>query len=231
MAEFNFDFGKRENTGIGEILADLSLWGLVASNLFSIVMAVVQGWDLGEVMWIFWAQSVVIGLVNFLRIISLKEFSTENFQINDRPVEPTEGTKFQTAIFFLIHYGFFHLIYMMFLWGQMPLLMENLPRLSFLLLCALGFAGAHGFSFVHNFNRDFRDSKPNIGALMFYPYLRIVPMHFTIIFGSMFTAAGAGNAALLLFMVLKTVADAGMHVSEHRLFRKPSSPALPGIDG
>jgi hypothetical protein len=206
---------------MNKTLGDLSLWGVVASNVFSIFIALIQGWNLGEVMWIFWAQSVIIGLINFVRILNLKEFSTENFQMNDRSVAPTEETKRQTAFFFLFHYGFFHFIYSIFLWQEMPLSSANLPHLLFLLVCALGFAGAHGFSFVHNLNRDFKDKKPNIGSLMFYPYMRIVPMHLTIIFGSALTMSGAGRLALLLFMVLKTFADAGMHVAEHRLFQKP----------
>lgn len=55
-----------------------------------------------------------------------------------------------------------------------------------------------------------------LGTLMFYPYLRIIPMHLTIIFGSMM-----GEGKVVLFMILKTVSDAAMHMVEHALFRKP----------
>ena len=48
---------------------------------------------------------------------------------------------------------------------------------------------------------------------MFTPYLRIVPMHLTIIFGGLMAHT---NAGLLLFGVLKTVADVAMHAVEHR---------------
>lgn len=208
------------NKDSDHFLADMSLWGLILSNLFSIIMAVAQGWNLGEVMWVFWAQSIVIGAVNFIRILSLREFSTENFTINDRPAAPTPETKRFTAFFFLFHFGFFHFVYAMFLWEQMPLMTENMPRMAFLVMCALGFAGAHGFSFAQNFEGDFRDKKPNIGTLMFYPYLRIIPMHFTILFGGAVIGDGGALLPLLVFMVLKTFADAGMHVIEHRLFRK-----------
>jgi hypothetical protein len=53
---------------------------------------------------------------------------------------------------------------------------------------------------------------------MFYPYLRIIPMHFTIIFGSMLP-----QGMLPLFVLLKTGADAGMHLVEHWLFRRGES--------
>ena len=48
-----------------------------------------------------------------------------------------------------------------------------------------------------------------------YPYLRIIPMHLTIIIGSSVAAV-----ALPLFIGLKTLSDAGMHAVEHALFRR-----------
>jgi hypothetical protein len=48
---------------------------------------------------------------------------------------------------------------------------------------------------------------------MFFPYGRIIPMHFTIIFGGWFGAESTG--ALLIFLVLKTLADVIMHMAEH----------------
>jgi hypothetical protein len=47
---------------------------------------------------------------------------------------------------------------------------------------------------------------------MFTPYVRIVPMHLTILLGA---TLGSGKG-LLLFGVLKTLADVVMHVIEHR---------------
>ncbi|MCB9978920.1 MAG: hypothetical protein H6862_04885 [Rhodospirillales bacterium] len=205
------------------VFLDVSLWGVIFGNLFSIGMAVFQRWDLAEIMWIFWAQSVGIGLMNFVRILSLKEFSTEGFKINDHPVEPTTETKIQTAFFFLVHYGLFHAVYAVFLWEKMDLSMMGGQDILLLALCALGFLGVHGFSLAHNFSRDFRQKRPNIGTLMFYPYLRILPMHLTIVFGGVFVSgedSGAAQFSLILFMSLKTLADAGMHMVEHHIFRK-----------
>jgi hypothetical protein len=55
--------------------------------------------------------------------------------------------------------------------------------------------------------------RPNIGTLMFMPYLRILPMHLSIILGAVL----GGSTAVLFFLALKTAADAGMHVIEHAL--------------
>ena len=74
------------------------------------------------------------------------------------------------------------------------------------------FAAAHAWPLVTSGGQDYR-GKPNLGVLMFYPYLRILPMHLTILLGSMF------SSALPLFIVLKTGADLGMHAIEQRIFR------------
>src|SRR5262245_18553123 len=58
-------------------LLDISLWTLVLGNLFSIYVALVQRWPLGEILWIYWAQSVIIGISNYIRMMSLKDFTTE----------------------------------------------------------------------------------------------------------------------------------------------------------
>lgn len=201
--------------------SDPSLWAVMAGNFISIVMAVVQGWDLNEVLWIYWFQSVLIGLINFFRILTLRDFSTEGLKSNGRPVPETPQAKRGAAFFFLFHYGFFHLVYAIFLSQEMPLGSFDRDTVFFILLCVAGFAGAHGFSFAHNNQRDFRDEKPNLGHILFYPYIRILPMHMTIIFGAVVTAFTHGAAVMLvIFMVMKTAADAGMHVMEHRMFRE-----------
>ena len=53
--------------------ADFSLLFIIISNLVTIYLAERQGWLVGEVLIIFWAQSVIIGLANFIRILGLKE--------------------------------------------------------------------------------------------------------------------------------------------------------------
>lgn len=196
-------------------LSDLSLWGVFAGNLLSIVMAHLQGWSLEQMMWVFWAQSIFIGAINVVRMLSLKEFSTGNMTVNGRRPDANASTKYQLALFFAFHYGVFHLGYFLFLWDQQPLNAFEPIVLIYGGLCALGFMGVHGFSFMHNLNRDFRHKKPNIGSIMMYPYLRIIPLHLTIILGQTY-----GASATLLFLCLKTVADCGMHIVEHRLFQK-----------
>lgn len=96
-------------------LLDSSTWVLLASNLIVAYLAVVESWSLVTIMLIYWFQSVIIGFFNFIRILQLKEFSTKGFRImNKRPV-PTQATKTFVAFFFLFHYGFFHVGYLIFI--------------------------------------------------------------------------------------------------------------------
>jgi hypothetical protein len=205
-------------------LLDVSLWTLVLGNFYSIYLAFAQDWPLGEILWIYWAQSVIIGISNYIRMMSLKEFTTGGMQAGGKPVPETPEGKRMTANFFAIHFGLFHFVYAVFLYAQMPL--DDIPPGDILLLgtCVGAFALSHGFSLVHNGNKDFRAKKPDIGLLLFYPYLRIVPMHLVIIFGTMITMllGDMGESiVIVLFMLMKTVADGLMHMAERFIFQAP----------
>lgn len=192
---------------------DGSVWLLIAVNVFALAIAHFQRWPLAQLMLLYWGQSIVIGLSYVLRILALEKFSTENFKMNGRSVEPTPALKRQVAFFFLVHYGFFHAGYLLFLCVG-P---QVAPRLdAWFWLCMAGFALNHFWSYRYNRELD-RQGTPNIGTLMFTPYLRIIPMHLTILTG-LFLGKG-----LLLFGGLKLLADIGMHAIEHHQLKKVRS--------
>jgi hypothetical protein len=188
---------------------DLSFWALVVTNLIVIVQALWEGWPLGVIMWIYWGQSVAIGIFWFFKILTLREFSTEGFRINDRPVQPTTSTKIQTSVFFLFHYGFFHLGYAVFLFSKFGFVPFSQA------LTAIGiFVIYQGYSFFYNRKWQAKQ-KPNIGIMMFFPYARIIPMHLTIIFAS---SSWGQKQALAFFLFLKLLADVIMHIVESKGF-------------
>jgi len=196
-------------------IEDGSVWALVLTNLAVLALALYFGWSLAEMVAVYWTQSVIIGLSYFIRILSLERFSTENFKMNDRAVDPTPATKRQVALFFLAHFGIFHLVYAGFVWsgefGQPP----PLNREFWLFVAA--FAVNHYYSFRYHRERDSKGT-PNIGTLMFTPYVRVLPMHFIIIFGAFLPVE---NLGLLIFGLLKTIADAVMHQIEHQKLQMP----------
>lgn len=205
---------SRTLTLSGWILSDRSLTVLLLSNLLTLVLAVVQQWDVRVLMWIYWAQSVIIGYFNVHRILALENFTTSGFMINDKPVKRTAAGKRQTALLFAMHYGIFHLGYMVFL-ATMSGVQPGFPLFG-MLVCILAFYLNHRFSYHYNRERDL-EGIPNLGNLMTYPYVRIVPMHLMIVIGSNFL--GNNGIALVFFLLLKTAADIAMHVIEHAMAR------------
>lgn len=200
----------------GGLVPDAALTGLVVVNLVALGAALVLRMSLRDLMLVYWMQSVIIGLMNVIRILRLRDFSTEGLRQRGRQVPVTPGSKYGVAVFFCLHYGFFHFIYLFFLRtpGRGP---EGDPVASYWLAgCALLFLVQHAFSLRQTLARD-ASGRPNLGKLMFLPYLRILPMHLTLIFGLGFL--GGGSAALLLFGFLKTLADVGMHVVQQRIMK------------
>src|SRR3989344_790985 len=65
------------------VLIDPSTISLVFANILVIFAALFEHWDTATVLWIYWLQSVIIGLFTFVNIITLKDFSTQNFKINN----------------------------------------------------------------------------------------------------------------------------------------------------
>ena len=192
---------------------DLSLWALIVSNLIVIVWALTEGWQLAIVVWVYWAQSVFIGILWFFKILTLKEFSTKSIEINEKAVEATTGTKIRIAFIFLAHYGFFHLGYAFFLFVQFKSV-----RIGPILFMAGLFLVYQCFSFFYNRKWEGK-RKPNIGKLFCFPYARIIPMHLTILFGGILSwGTFEGKMTLAFFMLLKTFADVIMHVVEKKGF-------------
>jgi hypothetical protein len=184
---------------------------LLATNVAVIAIALWQRWPLVVLLWPYWVQSVIIGMYSRRRILALRQFSLEDTSGFDAGSD--EKTRLATARFFTFHYGFFHLGYFVFLWASTTVKVTPL-QLVFLLAIAVSFALAHRASYQRIMESD-AAGKPNIGSVMFLPYLRIVPMHAAIIFGlGMFQGMAWG---VLVFGILKTIADLAMHVIEHRI--------------
>jgi hypothetical protein len=194
---------------------DISTEVLILANVITMIFAVAQKWNVTDVMWVYWSQSVIIGLFTYRRIMDLRYFTTKGMKVNNVPVEPTEAAKRETARFFLLHYGFFHLVYFVFLW----VLSTHVSVFSAIgmVACAVSFLMNHWFSYNKNRESDMNRTL-NLGTIFMTPYLRIIPMHLTIIIGGMLVIEGEMSVlALLLFLILKTFADVTMHIIEHRI--------------
>ncbi len=207
-----------------------STLSLIFSNLLVVFFAIVDGISANEVLWIYWAQSVIIGIFNFIKMISLKEFSTEGFKQGKKQMLPTRATAISSAVFFLFHYGFFHVIYAVFL-GAFSDFSHSDGRssgINYFLLSAGMFFVSYLIEFI-NSRKEQTEELPNIGLIMFAPYARIIPMHLTIIFGGFIGAAGSifstntNLAIIVLFIGLKTVVDLITHSIDFKWLKKQTA--------
>lgn len=188
---------------------------LVLSNCMPIIGVAFLGWDLFTLMALFWAENIVIGLYNVLRIMSVK------------PHEPAQWVaKVLTSVFFTVHYGGFCLGHGVFVLaffggkalGQEPSDEETLAILRGLVTNASFLAGvlalvaSHGVSYVQNFIRSGEYLKCDAQELMMRPYGRIMILHVALIVGGM--AAMAMQDAVWI-MLLLTVLKIGMDLRQH----------------
>mgnify|MGYP001582647245 CR=1 FL=1 len=207
-----------------------STLSLVFSNLLVIFFAVVDGISANEVLWIYWSQSVIIGIFNFIKMITLKDFSTEGFKQGKKQMLPTRATAISSAIFFLFHYGFFHLVYAVFLgaFSEFSYSEGSSSGTKYFLLSAGMFFISYLIEFVSS-RKEQSDELPNIGYIMFAPYARIIPMHLTIIFGGFIGAAGSifstntNLAIIVLFIGIKTVVDLITHSIDFNKLKKQTA--------
>lgn len=183
-----------------------SMISLILANILMIIWAIIEGWNITNIIWIYWFQSVVIGIFQAKKMLDLKEFSTKGLKMNNKPVLPTKIGKLSVVIFFCFHYGFFHFVYLIFLVG----ILKNVIWTSVFIISIIFFIN-HLFSYMRNKREDSKKIK-NIGNMMFLPYARIIPMHLIILLAIPFSGS---LILLIIFMILKTIADVIMHIAEH----------------
>lgn len=184
-------------------LRDSTVWTLVIANLYPLI-SVLQGTATAmSIVILYWLQSVLIGLVAFFRLFFIET-----------------GAKGQ-AIFFLLHYGFFHFVYSIFLFGFAKAASPNTTIDATWLASAIGlFAFHHGRSFIvhkqeYEEKMEGLDARARQSKIFATPYLRIIPMHLAIIFGGALSGLLGGFAVALILLVLKTVSDVFVHVVSH----------------
>ena len=183
---------------------------LLLANAATLLAALVFKWEPAWLLWPYWIQSVIVGIYARKRMLNLAQFSTEGFKSNRKPVPENEAGKRSTANFFAVHYGGFHLGYLVFLLAEHRV--SGLWNMCILAACGVSFVLSQRTTYAAQHAADLQ-GKPNLGRLMFTPYLRILPMHLGIIFGS---GLGGGVWLMVLFTGLKTLADIGLDAIDRR---------------
>lgn len=182
---------------------------LLLGNFYCIYYFTTHADGFDTVIWIYWFQSVIIGLFNFLELLTVKNFDDSDFKIDNKPMQ--KGGSGCAAYFFLFHYGFFHLVYFIFLATKLGL-QSALTKVVF--LGVLFFLVESFVSFLYR-KRIEQTRTINYGVLFFLPYLRIIPMHIFILIPVFLGIGGS-----MLFLILKFIADILTYILYGRLFHK-----------
>jgi hypothetical protein len=157
------------------------------------------------IIWLYWCQSVLLGFFTFFDMVTMKPeaISVENMTINNQPATPRQA-KGCLPWFFLVHYGGFHLGYLIFLFVDFNFLDINFYVLKWSLLAL---AVSYILFFIQN-KIKYSQVKRNIGSMFFTPYLRIIPMHLTILLPKFFHWQPG-----FTFLVLKMAMDIIGHLA------------------
>jgi hypothetical protein len=201
-----------------EMFKSFPVWSLFFSNFLIALFTIIENQSVLNVLWIYWFQSVIIGVFNFFKIISLKDFTVDGLKMNNKLLTNSKAAKASVATFFLFHYGFFHFVYAIFLsaFFSMNSISNGGVDVVFILLTSLIFFINYLVEFIFSFRRE-QSIVQSLPKLMMAPYKRIIPMHLTIILSGFVLVGGAVGVTnsniiiLLIFIGLKTLVDLFIH--------------------
>ena len=208
---------------------------LVLVNLLPVVGVVWLDWSVLEIMLLYWTESVIIGAVNVLRMLSSRSLSRLHISLTNvgNADERSSGRassrlslKLFLIPFFAMHFGMFcfgHLMAILFIFSGDTdrISLDVLPPASDTLfwLAAAAILLSHLFSYVVNFIGKGEYRRVALPQLMRQPYGRIVVMHITVIVGGALIDWLESPVPMLVFLVaVKTVVDLRMHRRERRRF-------------
>jgi len=188
------------------IFTDPNFIFLLLGNLFCIYYFQTHDNGFGTVVFIYWCQSMVIGFFNFLDLLTIKNYNSDDFRMDDKPV--TTLNQGCSAFFFLIHYGGFHMAYFVFISTQ------YFSDADFtIILISIGLLLIEGaISFIR---RKQNNNTIKYGTLFMMPYVRIVPMHLMILAPAFLGLSPSG-----IFLLLKTIADIAFYFLARNLYSK-----------
>jgi hypothetical protein len=203
-----------------------SLVVLVAANLLPVAGVLFWGWKVGDVIWLYWLENLVIGAFNALCMLLYGDVPSAT-----APPVQRVGIKLFLTGFFLVHYGGFCMIHGLFIADLFPLVSRELDDWARLIesvaaltheslgaMAVLAIVASHAFSFVRDEVVLGRSRGRQVAHLMFRPYLRIVAIHlFLLAGGLLIQVMHSPVAALMVFVVVKIVLDATLYLVQQRV--------------
>ena|GEM_PF-3471615 len=193
-----------------------SVLGLLVANSIIIIWAMLERWSLVIVVWIYWGQSVIMGLFWLWRIVS--SVGPPIRRVTAREAGPSEvalRNPVGRAAFFLVHYTMFHFIVV----GALVAISEKSPGqliealpIKMLVLLGVVFVVEQYISLKKDLKAD-RGKRLDVRKSAVFLYAHVIPIHVTVFIGVRLQESGLGHEFLvLLFLIAKTGVDVFMHV-------------------
>jgi hypothetical protein len=191
-------------------LASPSTVTLIIANLVPLAGTVFLGWNLSDVMVLYWAESAVIGFFNVCKMAVIGRWGV-----------------LLTGPFFIGHFGGFMAVHFLFIYTLFVKGLEggessagNLDEVAQLFVnlwpALLALFLSHAFSFYRNFLGRNEYRGRTMRKQMSEPYSRIIFMHLVIIFGGGLSLFLGEPAPVLVIVIgLKIIFDVKAHLKEH----------------
>ncbi len=188
-----------------QVFSDPGFWFLLLINSWLIYYYLQTPGEFNTIVWIYWFQSVLIGLFTFIQLLRIKNPDEKSLSINKQPI--SKNSMGCAAFFFLLHYGLFHFVYAIFLLVSFT----KGANTKMILITACVFLIESTIQLLRRKNISVAQ-KENVGKIFFTPYLRIVPMHLMILLPNILDMS-----VTVVFLILKTVADIAMYMATTRM--------------
>jgi hypothetical protein len=192
---------------------------LLLSNLLIIVIAILFQWSILTLLWGYWLQSIIIGLFT---VVKLLMFGNRNKH------QRLLFTSIRDSIFFSVHYGIFHFVYLIFLYffSTSGISGFHFRQANYVGIAFMGglFFLNHLYSFLKNYVVEKKYVGSSTNQIFLEPYKRIFPMHLIIIAAGFFSAIvpSAETPLIIMFLLLKSLADLKSHQILHQSDILPS---------
>ena len=187
------------------MFSDPGFWFLLLINSWLIYYYLQTPGEFNTIVWIYWLQSVLIGLFTFIQLLRIKNPDEKSLTMNNQPI--SKNSMGCAAFFFLAHYGFFHFVYAIFLLVRF----SKGANTKMILITGCIFLIESTMQLLRRRNNTF-EQKENVGRIFLTPYLRIVPMHLMILLPNILDMS-----VTVVFLILKMMADIAMYMVTTRM--------------
>jgi len=177
-----------------------SIIPLLFANSIPLIGVVFFKWDISSLFVAYWLETVVIGLVNILKMVKIREAGGffDYFPI----------------VFYIVHFGLY--CYGLLSFSVKYLIISKISIMSGL-ISSIPFLWSHLYSYYQNYLGKKEFLMTSIGKLTIQPYKRIIVMHFSFSLTAILIGLKRNTIwGVVLMVIIKTLFDVLAHLREHK---------------